>query len=413
MSELDRQLRSYAEQLDASAPSVEQLAQRATDPTPAMRRRTPVWAVVAGAAAVAAVALGSAALLGSLREPADEGTATTSVAPTTPTTTLDTPVTTAVPIFTESPYVDLVSDTPIYAGGAEGNVGGHPMVDAGPMVITDDGYHTLFAAGGDDEVWDAVFYARSDDGSTWQIRQDPVAFPGIEGAASLVIQSLLQLEDGSWMTFFHVAHDVGGHGAHVFEYQIGSASAPAPDGPWTVNPDPLLLPDETAWDSYAVMYPNVFRSADGWTMFYTGYAKEPKNGEEVPEGQVGAGAVGLARSSDGLTWTKEPLPVFTGDKASSWEESAATRATVATSDGQWVMLYAGRTGGSRGMATSADGTTWERVSSEPILTALDLPRPAIFTVSFLQDGDTMRLYASNGGRRTTSSVYEMELSLDP
>ena len=47
-----------------------------------------------------------------------------------------------------------------------------------------------------------------------------------------------------------------------------------------------------------------------------------------------------------------------------------------------------------------------------VLTTLDLPRPAIFTTSILVD-DCYRLYVSNGGSRTTSSVYEMVLSLEP
>ncbi|MGI9667703.1 MAG: hypothetical protein ACR2N2_11525 [Acidimicrobiia bacterium] len=414
MSELDRQLRSYAEQLDASAPSLEELELRASSPEPSRAGRIPTWVAVAGAAAVVVIAIGSAALFSSIRgDSVEEVSATTTVTDVAPSTTVDVPPTTAVPVFSESPYVSLVSDTPAYAGGAEGDVGGHPMVDAGPIVINAAGYHTLFAAGGEDETWDAVFYARSDDGNTWSVQQEPVSMPGIEGASALVVQSLLQLEDGSWMTFFHVAHDVGGHGAHIFEYEIRSATASSPEGPWLVSPDALLLPDPASWDSYAVTNPNVFITDEEWVMFYTGHAKEPKDGEEVPEGVVGSAAIGIARSSDGASWAKEELPVFTGDPASTWEEGAATNGTVATTPEGWILLYAGRTGGSRGMAVSSDGVGWQRVSEQPVLTALDLPRPAIFTVSLIDDAGDLRLYVSNGGRRTTSSVYEMELLLNP
>jgi hypothetical protein len=44
-----------------------------------------------------------------------------------------------------------------------------------------------------------------------------------------------------------------------------------------------------------------------------------------------------------------------------------------------------------------------------VLTGLDVPRSAIFSTSMLVDGDRIRVYVSNGGHRTTSSVYEMEL----
>ena len=109
---------------------------------------------------------------------------------------------------------------------------------------------------------------------------------------------------------------------------------------------------------------------------------------------------------------KDPLPVFTGSRDLAWEDGAASKATVARDGDLWIMLYAGRTGGSRGLATSTDGISWQRVVERPVLTSLDVPRPAIFTTSLLVDGG-YRLYVANGGRRTTSSVFEMRLSLEP
>ena len=409
MSDLERQLRSYAEQLDASAPSLDAIAERATAPAPEpIPPRFPTWLVAAGAAAVAVVAVGSIAVLSTMRTP-DDTTASTSTQPTTTVSTTEDSV--GTPSLSESPYVELVSDVPIYAGGADGDVG-HPKVAAGPVAISDGVYHTLFAAGGEDDTWDAMYHASSPDGSAWDVGSDPVVFPGVEGAAALSIGSLLQLDDGSWITYFHLAFDVGGHGNHIFEYEIRSATAAGPEGPWTVGSEALVLPGVDTWDSHAVTIPNVTRTGDGWVMHYTGYADDVKSGEEPPADVVGASAVGRATSADGVTWVKDPLPVFTGSTDIAWEDGAAAKASVVRDGNLWIMLYAGRTGGSRGLATSTDGVSWQRISEQPVLTALDVPRAAIFTASILVD-DGYRLYVSNGGQRTTSSVYELVLSLEP
>jgi hypothetical protein len=78
---------------------------------------------------------------------------------------------------------------------------------------------------------------------------------------------------------------------------------------------------------------------------------------------------------------------------------------------RYLVVYAGRTGGSRGLATSADGVEWQRVSEQPILTAVDLPRPTILSASLYVDGDGAGLYVSNGGYRTTSAVYDVALDV--
>jgi predicted GH43/DUF377 family glycosyl hydrolase len=126
---------------------------------------------------------------------------------------------------------------------------------------------------------------------------------------------------------------------------------------------------------------------------------------------VGASALGLATSQDGTNWTKRSEPVFVGRPDLPWEDGAADRTSVAWDGERYLLVYAGRTGGSRGLATSPDGVEWQRVSEQPILTAVDLPRPTILSASlFVEEGRTS-LFVSNGGYRTTSAVYEMELDI--
>jgi hypothetical protein len=139
-------------------------------------------------------------------------------------------------------------------------------------------------------------------------------------------------------------------------------------------------------------------------MYYAGFAKGDKSVG------IGGNAIGRAASVDGLVWTRTEEPVFTGT-IESWEEGAVSRPSVAVAGNDFVLLYAGRTGGSRGLAVSDDGVVWRRVSDDPVLTSIDVPRPAIFTTSLLSDDGELRLYVSNGGYRTSSAVYEMRLEL--
>ena len=400
MTDLERQLRAYAETLDEAVPPVHELARR-RPPTTTTPRRTPSWVLGVAAAAVVVAIVGSVAVLVSWRTPTEEA-ASTSI--TTSSTIPDGSETTVPVSIAPSEYVTLVSDRPVYAGGENGDVGGRPRVAAGPVTIVDGAYHTVFAAGGSDDVWEAVFHGTSDDGSTWTIDPRPTVFDAVVGASDLLIGSIDRLEDGTWVMYYHVAFDTGGHGNHVYEYTIGRATASAPGGPWIADATPALVPGpEGAWDSAAIRNPAVVRQGDSWLMFYTGSQKDASGGMHS--------AMGMATSRDGVAWEKLSEPVFVGDPRLAWEEGSVAKTDVVWTGQRYLLLYAGRTGGTRGLATSPDGVTWDRVDDDPVLTGFDVPRPAIFSTSMLVDGDRIRLYVSNGGHRTTSAVYEMELTV--
>ena len=99
-----------------------------------------------------------------------------------------------------------------------------------------------------------------------------------------------------------------------------------------------------------------------------------RTGGQVLLYYAAAGGIGLATSTDGLSFTKSAGPVLAPDAASSsaWETTAPHAPTVALfPDGSWHMLYGA--GDSIGEATSADGQTWTRVDSNPVLS----PSPAV------------------------------------
>ncbi|HEY8090722.1 MAG TPA: hypothetical protein VIF09_22830 [Polyangiaceae bacterium] len=80
----------------------------------------------------------------------------------------------------------------------------------------------------------------------------------------------------------------------------------------------------------------------------------------------GAGGIGLARSNDGLTFTKTGAPVLAPDATATWETTAPHAPAVAVfPDGTWHMLYGA--GNSIGEATSSDGLAWTRSPGNPVL----------------------------------------------
>jgi hypothetical protein len=95
-------------------------------------------------------------------------------------------------------------------------------------------------------------------------------------------------------------------------------------------------------------------------------------GEEVWLYYAAAGGVGLAKSSDGLTFSREEAPVLAPD-AGGWERGAVPRSPgVAIAwDGSFRIFYEvdpdgdGRT--RIGEARSADGVAWTRVGDGPAL----------------------------------------------
>ncbi|HEY1693887.1 MAG TPA: hypothetical protein VGG39_17085 [Polyangiaceae bacterium] len=128
---------------------------------------------------------------------------------------------------------------------------------------------------------------------------------------------------------------------------------------------PTVLSADQAWEGGTVTAPSALR-ANGQVWLY--YA--------------GAGGIGVAQSSDGLSFTKVPQPVLTPDATATWETSTPGAPSVAVfPDGTWHMLYAA--GGAIGEATSPDGLTWTRADGNPILA----PSPTV-DPSTLGPGET-------------------------
>jgi predicted GH43/DUF377 family glycosyl hydrolase len=138
-------------------------------------------------------------------------------------------------------------------------------------------------------------------------------------------------------------------------WKLGRATAPGPDGPWKVDPDPILEPGPAgAWDAGGLSWPSVVATAAGYSMYFTGLDQP-----------YGKGAIGLATSTDGKSWTKHDGPVFVA--GAPWELGKLDRPRVAVTPRGLAMVYAGGQLTDRGLAWSDDGLTWRRDGAGPVI----------------------------------------------
>jgi len=202
-----------------------------------------------------------------------------------------------------------------------------------------------------------VPHLTSTDGVTWKLAEAtpsltsedvPFAQPGADVSTGFVT------EDGTWVLIFESVNAVA-------RWEIGRATAPSPDGPWTVDPAPILTGGSAgSWDAGGLAWPSVVRTDGGYLMYFTGL--------DMPRGK---GAIGLATSPDGVTWTKHEGPVLVADQA--WELQKLDRPRVAVTPRGLVMVYAGGRLTDRGVAWSNDGVTWQKAGDAPTITRADFP----------------------------------------
>ena len=110
---------------------------------------------------------------------------------------------------------------------------------------------------------------------------------------------------------------------------------------------PIVLAADARWEGTALAGPFALHVEDEVLLYY-----------------AAAGGIGLARSTDGLSFQKVPGPIFTRDPGTSWETTEVRAPSVyALPDGRLRMLYA--SGTSIGEAESTDGVHFRRVDPDP------------------------------------------------
>ena len=281
-----------------------------------------------------------------------------------------------------------INDQPVVARGSQG-AWAKAFIDPGAVVAHDGRLHMFYTA---IPKWPhplAVGYTVSDDGRTWRQGAGAPVLSGADlGSAeqSVMSTSAVVGDDGQWMLFFTIVDPTKN-----FLGAIGRATAPSPEGPWTVDAEPVLTQGRKgAWDGRFVGNASVVKTDDGYRMYYVGVG-DFANGAFIEEHQN----VGMATSPDGVTWTKhdDPLtleyayansdPVFLfNDDSEAWDSWHIADTNVQKTARGWVMVYRGThfdKPAALGVATSADGIAWRRSDANPFLTHQDLGKTIYFS----------------------------------
>lgn len=142
----------------------------------------------------------------------------------------------------------------------------------------------------------------------------------------------------------------------------GSPTSPPGSSNWTRSGGAVLSPSatETDWDGFMIGSPSVVKVGGTFHLFYEGLS-----------GTTWRYAIGHATSSDGISWTRSGAsPVLSAGAAGTWD-AGGVRYPVVHHDGTtWRMWYQGIGSSSLaiGLATSTDGLTWTRSGSAPVIT---------------------------------------------
>jgi hypothetical protein len=271
--------------------------------------------------------------------------------------------------------------------------------DPGAVVYHDGQFHMFRNGflGWPAAVW--VHHMVSEDGINWtQPSQEPVLttedVPFAEVAA--LASSVIVEDDGSWVMYFYTWNNDG-------PGEIGRATAPDAQGEWTVDPEPVLTSGDD-WDAVGVIAPQVLKTEDGYLMYYSGGSAEMRS------------SIGLATSDDGISWEKsEANPIL--EPSEAWEGNTVHQPRVVETEDGYLMAYRawdGQRGGMAiGIARSEDGINWTRSANNPYLTMNMLPDFNAFWYTALEEVDgTLYLYLELTPRTNTTDIYSFTADLE-
>ena len=122
---------------------------------------------------------------------------------------------------------------------------------------------------------------------------------------------------------------------------------------WTKESSPVLEQTGGQWDSNRVDNCSVIKNGSTYMMWYTNEY-----------------SVGLATSSDGITWTKEATnPVMDRGAGGQWDDVLIIDICVILVGSTYKIWYQASDGSNYriGLATSSDGITWTKEATNPVL----------------------------------------------
>jgi predicted GH43/DUF377 family glycosyl hydrolase len=210
-----------------------------------------------------------------------------------------------------------------------------------------------------------------------------------------------------WIEF-----DSIGTGATTFYMYYGNATIPDPiDVPTTsrwqryVSNPVLPVGAGGAWDDWWVGFHSIWKEGDTYYAYYNGR----QSGTQLQ--------IGLATSTDGITWTKNGgNPVLAFGAGGQWDDYVVASPMVWKEGSTWYMLYSGArsTGAYQiGLATSSDGISWTRSGSNPVFSGTVSQWDAEFVspgTTMLKEGSTYYLYYCGDASRASLTTRKIGLA---
>jgi P pilus assembly chaperone PapD len=264
-------------------------------------------------------------------------------------------------------------------------------VGHGPLINEGDHY-TMFFRGNNATGNHPYGRATSPNLTTWQRDANFVFGPGAAGSWEEWIDTTTVKRKGPGYAMWYLAYDPGGVG------RIGYASSL--DGvTWTRSAANPVLGPSFPWESSGVWTYEILERP--WMGDYL-MAYSANNG-------AGAYGIGIATSTDGVTWVKDPANPVLLSGATPWYQNGLDVMDL-TFDGSMYKVALsgiGATGASMGQAYSQNGIAWS-IALSPFLTptpAAAWDNNAIFATLPFLEGNTLRsLYTGYGTVAPNSGI---------
>jgi hypothetical protein len=283
---------------------------------------------------------------------------------------------------------------------------GYSFVLPGAAVEHDGMIHAFLVWFTEEPGTQVVTHASSPDGRAWTVDPGPLFTDlglALERPGPIPADVLVE-PDGTWVMYGW------GTPASAPRTFIGwRATAPGPTGPWVAQRN--LLPSAAGgWDDNGVILTSAVRTADGYELYYEGSSRQ------VPS----TSRLGLARSADGIGWTRLSPPgsesgggpVFEPGRCAGMDRRTVTMPNVTLVPDGRLMLYTGFERGEAvvGAANSTDGLVWRCAGTEPVIRADDIPgSQGIHTVELFErsSGPTLLVESLGDG---ASDVWLAEVA---
>jgi hypothetical protein len=257
--------------------------------------------------------------------------------------------------------VHVLGDAPVLTGADVDD----DWLLPGALTFVDETYHLWGVAFSQETEESHGYYATSPDGTSWTVHpDDPLASLGLDlSYPGALPGTVLRASDGTWVMYAWGTPAPMLRGSVLYR-----AMAPAPEGPWTAAPEPVLAGSDDAWDDSYVGFPSVIATDGGYLMLYGG------GSFTAPD----RSAIGLATSVDGLTWTKVAEPVIEPGLCGAFDARSVAMPRFRLLENQLMVLYVGLptdtiAASVVGAAVSEDGRSWTCASPLPALTDDALP----------------------------------------